>query len=95
MGAIAMRAADTPWSPASVLLQIKTAQADMEHLQSGKLAQLAGAVAAKISGYRNMLSMLKTEVRSQLQHVHQDQANAIKRALYRIQTVRSDALCPG
>lgn len=90
-----MTAPDVPWILSSTVLQIKTAQVDMEQLQSGKLAQLAGAVAAKISGYRNTLSMLKTEVRTQLQHVHEDQANAIKRALYRIQTVRSGTVCPG
>ena len=66
----------------------------MEQRQNEKLSQLARAVASKISGYRNMLSMLKTDVRTQLQHVHQDQANAIERSLHRMQTVRSGLCLP-
>lgn len=71
-------------------LQVKAAQADMQHMQKEKLAQLAGAVTAKIAGYRDMLGMFKVDVRTQLQHVHEDQSNTIKRSLYRIQTVRSN-----
>eukprot|EP00892_Ulva_mutabilis_P007660 jgi/Ulvmu1/5266/UM022_0060.1 len=70
----------------TVAERVKAAQSDMQQAQKEKLAQLAGAVSAKIAGYRDLLGILKVDVRTQLQHVHHDQANTIKRSLYRIQT---------
>lgn len=71
------------------MLQVEAAQNDLQETHKEKLVQMAGAIAAKVAGYRDVLGTLKADVRTQLQHVHEDQANTIRRSLYRIQTVLS------
>jgi hypothetical protein len=53
-----------------------------------KFAMVARDASSQIDNYRAQLEGLSMDVRSQMQQVHQDQFNTIKRILYRIQTVR-------
>jgi hypothetical protein len=59
----------------------------MQQEMKEKLANVSSLVSDKILTFRNVISMLKTDVRTELQHVHTDQANTIKRTLDRLSTV--------
>lgn len=72
-------------------LQIKETRADMQQEVKEKLVNVASVVSKKISAFRALMSMLKTDVHTQLAHVHEDQAHTIKRTLYRLETVRASS----
>jgi hypothetical protein len=71
-----------------VSLQMKENRADMQQEVKERLASVAAVVSKKLAGFKSLLNMLRTDVHTQLQHVHADQANTIKRTLYRLETVR-------
>jgi hypothetical protein len=73
-------------------VQIKQYRSDLQQEMSGKLANVASHVSEKILSFRNLIGMLKANVRTELQHVHTDQANTMKQILERLSTVSRSLL---
>ena len=78
---------------AMYVAQIKQHRSDMQQEVKEKLANVSTLVSDNISTFRNLMSMLKTDVRTEMQHVYNDQANTIKSTLERLVSTSYLQIC--